>query len=172
MDRRRDGFTLVELLIVVAVISVLAAVAVPNYYESVVRAKSARTIEDLSHVNRLLVSYDMDTGGYPEDNAEDPFGPLSVLTTPVAYTQELPIDVCRVVDDPDYGRTFFYGRRDGDFAALTAESAASCGIPSYVFALAGYGPDASFSHGGAADTFPYDATNGTFSRGNIWKFGP
>jgi prepilin-type N-terminal cleavage/methylation domain-containing protein len=169
---KKNAFTLVELLIVVAIISILASIAIPHYYDSVVRAKTARTIEDMTYVGRLLAQYHMDKGEYPPDNALDPYGALSPLTTPVAYVNTLPIDVYRSPEDPAHDQTFFYGLRDGDFDELTREAAQKHGINTFAFALASYGPDVSWSHDGDADTFPYDATNGTVSNGNIWIFGP
>lgn len=166
------GFTLIELLVVVAIISVLASIAIPHYYGAIVRAKTARTVEDMSYVGRLLVAYNMDAGSLPEDSADDPFAPLAVLTTPRGYANDLPMDTYRVTDDPDYGKTFFYGVRDGHYATVLAESARNHGVPAYEFALASYGPDASFGRGAEVDTMAYDATNGTISRGNIWHFGP
>lgn len=166
------GFTLVELLVVVAIIALLASIAVPHYYGSIVRAKTARSIEDMKYVSNLLSEYHMDNGNYPEDDAANPFGALSVLTTPVPYAQNLPIDIYRAPEDPDHGKTFFYGLKDGDYGLLTSEAAAANRIPTFAFALASYGPDVSFSHDEVADTFPYDPTNGIVSTGNIWLFGP
>ena len=43
-----DGFTLVELLVVIAVVALLALVAVPNFLEAQVRAKVARAKADIA----------------------------------------------------------------------------------------------------------------------------
>jgi len=170
--RDQRGFSLIELLIVVAIVSLLVSIAVPNYMESLVRAKVARTNADLAHVSRLLIAYETDSGSYLEDSADEPLTVLNVLTTPMSYASDLPIDICRPVEDPDYGRTFFYATHDGHFKDSVAAAAACHGIRDYMFALASWGPDGQFSHGAEIDAEPYDCTNGTISSGNIWRFGP
>src|SRR5690606_15716696 len=84
----RRAFTLIELLIVVAIIAILAAIAVPNFLEAQVRAKVSRVKADLRSVATALESYAVDTNHYPFDFAEDVAFPYYIhrgLTTPIAY---------------------------------------------------------------------------------------
>ncbi len=85
-DFRRKAFTLIELLIVVAIIAILAAIAVPNFLEAQTRAKVSRVKADLRTLVTGLQSYRIDHHSYPEgtDNpAKYPqefanfFGPLA-----------------------------------------------------------------------------------------------
>src|SRR5690242_16413003 len=62
----KRAFTLIELLIVVAIIAVLAAIAVPNFLESQVRAKVARTKADHRTIATALESYRVDNNHFPE----------------------------------------------------------------------------------------------------------
>jgi len=84
------GFTLVELLVAVAIIAILAAIAVPNFLEAQTRAKVSRVKSDLRAISVALESYCVDYGRYS--------GPLRVpgrprtflqyvleLTTPISY---------------------------------------------------------------------------------------
>jgi prepilin-type N-terminal cleavage/methylation domain-containing protein len=59
------AFTLIELLIVVAIIAILAAIAVPNFLEAQVRAKVSRAQTDMRSVATALEAYAVDHNQYP-----------------------------------------------------------------------------------------------------------
>lgn len=82
------AFTLIELLIVVAIIAILAAIAVPNFLEAQTRAKVARVVADMRSVATALESYKIDTNHYPFDFASDVWYAYYLnrgLTTPISY---------------------------------------------------------------------------------------
>ncbi|MBN1477462.1 prepilin-type N-terminal cleavage/methylation domain-containing protein [Candidatus Sumerlaeota bacterium] len=59
------AFTLIELLIVVAIIAILAAIAVPNFLEAQTRAKVSRAKADMRSLTTALESYRIDWNQYP-----------------------------------------------------------------------------------------------------------
>ncbi|MCD6386230.1 prepilin-type N-terminal cleavage/methylation domain-containing protein, partial [Candidatus Sumerlaeota bacterium] len=60
------GFTLLELLMVIVMIAILAALAVPNFLEAQLRSKIAHTVQSQQFVALALESYFADNGKYPE----------------------------------------------------------------------------------------------------------
>lgn len=67
---RRGGFTLVELLVVLAIIGVLLSIATPRYTGSVDKAREAVLRENLSTLREAIDKYYADTGRYPSHLAE------------------------------------------------------------------------------------------------------
>lgn len=69
---RRGGFTLIELMIVVAVIGILAAIAIPKFADLITKSKVAGTVGDLKAFAKAFELYAVDNdgganNGYPDD---------------------------------------------------------------------------------------------------------
>ncbi len=69
MNKLNKGFTLIELMIVVAIIGILAAVAIPMYLDYAVRAQVGEGINLAAATKAAVTEYYQDRGVFPGDNA-------------------------------------------------------------------------------------------------------
>lgn len=81
--RQGEGFTLVELLVVLAIIALLVSIAAPRYFNSVEKSKEVVLKQDLSTMRDALDKYYGDTGKYP-DSLDD--------LVSKKYLRKLPVD--------------------------------------------------------------------------------
>jgi len=191
-DRGTVGaFTLIELLIVVAIISILSAIAVPNFLEAQIRSKVARARADERTLATAIEMYHVDNNDYMPYGLWGSHGDpdfLTALSTPVAY-----ISSTLAMSDPFYdpeiegsGPFDYYG-----YYAATKDSSGVVNVPwqEIVANLKSYGvpgPDNfryCFTSAGPnrileTDDYKtirpifYDGSNGTISIGDILRFGP
>jgi general secretion pathway protein G len=66
VGRDQTGFSLLELIIVMAVLGILVAYAIPAYQDATLRAKEAVLKEDLQRLREALEEHLVDKGVYPE----------------------------------------------------------------------------------------------------------
>src|SRR5579863_5086853 len=78
---REDGFTLIELMIVMAIIVILVGIAAGNYSKSVLRSKEAVLKQDLQEMRKAIDNYTMDKQAAPQ--SLDDLVPQYLHTIPV-----------------------------------------------------------------------------------------
>ncbi len=83
MTGRRRGFTLVELLVVMAIIATLLTIAVPRYFRSIQRSREAVLRQDLTTLRESIDKFYGDTGKYPQTLA---------LLVEKRYIRSIPVD--------------------------------------------------------------------------------
>jgi len=83
----KQAFTLIELLIVVAIIGILAAIAIPNFLQAQVRAKTAAAQSELRTLAIGVEQYFLDNNAYAFDwdSAGWPWYITDVMTSPIPY---------------------------------------------------------------------------------------
>ena len=67
--KKQQGFTLIELMIVVAIIGILAAIAIPAYQDYTIRAQVSEGLTLSGGAKAAVAEYRMDSGNWPTDNA-------------------------------------------------------------------------------------------------------
>jgi general secretion pathway protein G len=80
---RRRGFTLVELLVVMAIIATLLTIAVPRYFRSLQRSREAVLKQDLTALRESIDKFYGDTGKYP---------PTLAVLVEKKYLRSIPVD--------------------------------------------------------------------------------
>lgn len=70
MRARRSGFTLIEMLVVIAVVALLLTVALPRYFGSIDMAKERALRENLKILRVTLDRFHADKGHFPEGLAD------------------------------------------------------------------------------------------------------
>lgn len=112
MNKVQQGFTLIELMIVVAIVGVLAAIALPAYQDYVIRAKVSEGIAALDAARIGTAEYFQTESSMPDDSSQAGINTTinvgfvqSIIYTPSSQTGATITVSLRSIDDKVDGET-------------------------------------------------------------------
>jgi len=74
MREECSGFSIIELMIIAAIVAMLSAIAVPLYAEYIEKARIIRAVSDIVNISKTITTYNMDNNRYPPSLAEVGYG--------------------------------------------------------------------------------------------------
>ncbi len=181
----QKAFTLIELLIVVAIIGILAAIAVPNFLLAQTKAKVARVEADIKALSTALETYRLDNNAYPDSSTAAELQShtrMEELVEPTSYIGSIPVDpfnkhgieghlsaheyIYHNDTASGWPRGLFFSIREHHFGPGREH-------PDWI--IISHGPDKetqNYDTGGSIPwgAVPYDTSNGVVSRGDIYRF--
>ncbi len=112
----KNGFTLLEIMIVGAIIGLLAALAIPSMFDAGIQTRARRFAREIKAAGHAFVQYAVENGDYPAD------------TTPA----QMPVGMAPYLKGfPWYGETVVGGHWDWDFEQFGTRAGVSVHAPNW-----------------------------------------
>ena len=92
MKQFLKGFTLIELMIVVAIIGILAAVAIPQYQDYTVKAKLSKVTGIAAPIKTALALFNQEQGAFPTADGLPTWQSIGLSTAPTTTEQVVAIN--------------------------------------------------------------------------------
>jgi prepilin-type N-terminal cleavage/methylation domain-containing protein len=151
-NKRQKGFSLIELLIVVAIILIIAAIAIPNLLRAKIAANQASAVGSLRTLNTSCIAYSTSYGQYPA--ALTNLGPIASGATASSTSADLIDSVLSAGTKSGYTVTYTAGSSNQSYTiTATPITAATTGQSMYFTDQSGViRVDTSGSGAGASST--------------------
>ncbi len=165
------AFTLIELLIVVAIIGILAAIAVPNFLNAQIKAKVAKTKAEMRSISDAYLNYHLDNNSWPP-HADRCKAQHKFITSPIAYMSSSVEDPFQVEDKTTVWE-WFCGQYHAEPHSTSGTNRINVMSPIYwqqninaSFFIVSVGP--TLDQVQPIAHVPYESSNGIVSRGRIY----
>jgi general secretion pathway protein G len=123
--RQKAGFTLIEVMVVVVILGILAAIIIPKIMSRPEQARVVKVKQDILAIQSALDLYKLDNGFYPTTDqglralvAQPTIPPVPHNWKSDGYLQELPLDpwgqMYQYLNDNERVRIFSYGPKGKD----------------------------------------------------------
>ena len=130
MKRARKAFSLIELMIVIVIMAVLAAIIIPKFQDQSRRSKEASLKSDLSQVRTAIATFQADTGFYPKlltdlavtTSPTQGYDTTAALQTITAANWHGPYINGTVPNDPVSGNPFAYSTTNPGVGNVSASA--------------------------------------------------
>ena len=118
MRSKQKGFSLIELLIVVAIILIIAAIAIPNLLRARIAANEASAVSSLRTMNTACITYDTSYNSYPTSLTN--LAPVASGSTPTSTSADLLDAVLTTSPFQKSGYTFTFNTGGGTTYSINA----------------------------------------------------
>lgn len=116
MQRRHQGFTLLEIMIVIVILGVLGSLVVPNLLGNKDKADQQKAMTDISTIEQTLDMYRLDNSSYP--STDQGLDALVEMPSPEPRNYRDGGYIKRLPQDP-WGRDYEYINEDGDVTIIS-----------------------------------------------------